>query len=260
MNLSKIFLYDEPTVPEIKIKKQAKFLEQFFNVEVECRNPITSNISTAMSKEIAECKIINLQNPYQKHIPTIYEITRIEKSSQNEIMGTFDGFELQQKISKLISDEELRIDLLHIVFTKFLTCTYDYEDSRYHGRALIGSNPAIISTTGIIEAPAKPRTYYFDIMTNMQKGLNLESIQKKYSGQYLKHHDKRLEDVIQGYLMQIVFYHITGMPFCKNKQCRLFNAHWQQDLIQSQVIDKKICLMHQQILQKFVNNLNSSQN
>nr|WP_320416723.1 DUF6775 family putative metallopeptidase [Candidatus Nitrosotenuis chungbukensis] len=58
------------------------------------------------------------------------------------------------------------------------TCTFDSGDYRYHGRALIGANPSIISTTGIIEAPAKPRQYYMDLMTNYGQGLNIESIKK----------------------------------------------------------------------------------
>ena len=49
-------------------------------------------------------------------------------------------------------------------------CTYDATDSRYHGRAVICSNPAIISTTGMIEAPARPREYYFEAMKCKMQG------------------------------------------------------------------------------------------
>ena len=39
-------------------------------------------------------------------------------------------------------------------------------------RTWIGSNPIIISTTGIIEAPAKPKQFYIDIMTNTSKAVS----------------------------------------------------------------------------------------
>ncbi|MBA4453744.1 MAG: hypothetical protein H2B05_02210, partial [Nitrosopumilaceae archaeon] len=40
MKISKIILYDEPTVPEIQLKKLAEFLQKTFPVEVELRKNI----------------------------------------------------------------------------------------------------------------------------------------------------------------------------------------------------------------------------
>ena len=65
-----------------------------------------------------------------------------------------------------------RIQITCILFLQTeLICTYDTTDNRYHGRAVICSNPAIISTTGMIEAPARPREYYFDAMKRKMQGL-----------------------------------------------------------------------------------------
>ena len=132
-----------------------------------------------------------------------------------------------------------------------MTCTYDQNDFRYHGRALIGSNPSIISTTGIIEAPAKPREYYFDLISKFAEGLNINSVKRKYQGTYLEIHDERLSTITEGYLLQALFYYITGEPFCESRDCRLFNAHWQNDLIHSQLQVGKLCNKHQHILNNF---------
>ena len=64
----------------------------------------------------------------------------------------YDGFELQKILRRFNCNNET----LHIIITNRLTCTFDENDKRYHARAVICANPAIISTTGIIEAPAKP--------------------------------------------------------------------------------------------------------
>jgi len=49
--------------------------------------------------------------------------------------------------------------------------------------------------------------------------------------------------------MQTLFFHLTGNPFCKNKNCRLYNAHWQEDLIQAQLTSKNdFCLQHEKML------------
>ena len=86
-----------------------------------------------------------------------------------------------------------------------LTCTYDTADSRYHGRAVICSNPTIISTTGMIEAPARPREYYFEAMKRKMQGLDIQDVKKNYSGKFLDYHDKRLSKISEGYLLQAIF-------------------------------------------------------
>ncbi|MFQ5573505.1 MAG: DUF6775 family putative metallopeptidase, partial [Nitrosopumilaceae archaeon] len=92
------------------------------------------------------------------------------------------------------------------------------------------------------------REYYFDLLSNFTKGVNIDSVKKKYQGTYLEYHDQRLSKIIEGYLMQAVFYYLTGEPFCDKRDCRLFNAHWQKDLLYSQLEVGKLCDKHQHIL------------
>ena len=260
MNISKIILYDEPSIPEICILELSKFITTTFKTPVETRDSILKYSKSSTPKEIASTRIFDTRKPFERHNPTLEEISFEEKNtvdtSKTENIVMYDGIEIKNIIEDLIPKEELFSDILHIVFTNKLTCTYDSGDYRYHGRALIGSNPAIISTTGIIEAPAKPRQYYMDLITNMTQGLNVDSVKKKFSGTYLEYHDQRLSEVIKGYLMQAIFYYISGTPFCNMLECRLFNAHWQKDLLYSQLESGKLCQKHQKMLEDFVNNLN----
>ena len=57
----------------------------------------------------------------------------------------------------MINENESNTDHVHIVFEDRLICTFSEEDWRYHARTIIAGNPSIISTTGIVEAPAKPK-------------------------------------------------------------------------------------------------------
>ena len=255
MKISTIFLYDEPAIPEINISRLVEFLKQTFFVKVELRKNIFSFANNSTAKEIASCKIFNSRKPFEKHEPSsdeiIFEEANVKDSSNTKNIVLYDGYELQKIITKLIPSNELSLDLFHVIFTNKLTCTYDQNDFRYHGRALIGSNPSIISTTGIIEAPAKPREYYFDLISKFAEGLNINSVKRKYQGTYLEIHDERLSTITEGYLLQALFYYITGEPFCESRDCRLFNAHWQNDLIHSQLQVGKLCNKHQQILNNF---------
>jgi len=255
LKISKIILYDEPSVKAIKINKLKNFLEETFPVKVEVRNSIFCNLKKDFGFQIASCRIFNLKKPFEKHIPTEEEIFCEEKNftgaslSKNIVM--YDGFELLHCLTKLIPTYDQKVNNFHVIFTDKLTCTFDYNDYRYHGRALIGSNPTIISTTGVIEAPAKPKEYYFDLIRNYRKGINTDLIKQKYKGTYLEPNDPKLSKIIEGYLLQSIFYFETGESFCKDRHCRLFNAHWQSDLLHSQIEVNDFCKVHKEILNKF---------
>ncbi len=254
MKIKTIFLYDEPSVPQIKIYKLLKFLKEIFPIKIETRKNILQYSKPNTPQKIASTRIFNPRKPFQKHIPTQEEITfeeqNIEDTTKTENIIMYDGFELQNVLTELIPSYELNMGYFHVFFTNKLTCTYDYNDYRYHGRALIGANPAIISTTGIIEAPAKPREYYLDLISNYQHGLNVNSIKEKYKGEYLEYNDPRMSKVIEGYLLQAIFYYETGEEFCSNNNCRLFNSHWQKDLLQSQIEISNLCEKHQKKLRE----------
>ncbi len=254
MKIKTVFLYDEPSIPQIEIHRLQKFLKNTFPIKIEIRKNILRYSNSDTPQKIASTRIFNPRKPFQKHIPSheeiIFEKQNIEDTSKTENIIMYDGFELQKILMDLIPSNELSMDYFHVFFTNKLTCTYDYNDYRYHGRALIGSNPTIISTTGIIEAPAKPREYYLDLISNYQHGLNVNSIKEKYKGEYLEYNDPRLSKVIEGYLLQSIFYYETGEEFCSDKNCRLFNAHWQKDLLQSQIEISNLCEKHQKKLRE----------
>jgi hypothetical protein len=257
LKISKIFLYDEPAVSQIQLKRLASFLRETFSIQVETRNNILKFSKKDTAVKIASCRIFNLVKPYEKHNPNTNEIffeeANIVNTSKTENLVMYDGFEIQKVLTELIPEEERSKEIFHIFFTNKLTCTYDYNDCRYHGRALIGANPSIISTTGIIEAPAKPREYYLELISNFTQGINLEVIKQKYKGMYLEYNDTRLSQIIEGYLLQAILYYQTGEAFCDKTECRLFNAHWQKDLIYSQLENGKLCERHQKILEKMTN-------
>ncbi len=250
MNISKVFLYDEPSIPQIKIVELAEFIKKQIGVDTEVRQSFFEHFKRTekTSYELATCRIFNPYTPFEKHMPTIEEVEAEEQNTASNIV-LYDGFELQNIFRDTIPDFELSQDKFHIIFTTKLSCTYDYEDHRYHGRTIICSNPSIISTTGIIEAPAKPRDYYIQVQMRMAQGLNLDALKNEFKGRFLENNDEKLNFVVRGYAMQAVFYYLTGIPFCESKECMLHNAHWQEDLLYAQIERGKLCEKHQKILE-----------
>jgi hypothetical protein len=215
-------------------------------------------------EKISCCRVFDITSPFKRHTPNKQEIdfeksvcedtklmentTKVENAERIEDVVMYDGFEIQNVISSTISQDCLSQNNLHVVFTNKITCTYDNLDHRYHGRTVICSNPAIISTTGMIEAPAKSREYYLDAIKCKMEGLDLKSVKENHYGEFLDYHDQRLSKITEGYLLQAIFYYITGDAFCNSLDCRLNNAHWQKDLIYSQIKISKLCKKHQKIL------------
>jgi hypothetical protein len=143
-------------------------------------------------------------------------------------------------------------DACHIIITLKLFATFD-QQKQIHIRAAIFGYPSIISLSGIVEGPAKPKEYYLYKQKYAQLkvwDIEEERVKKKFKGRFIDYEDKRMNKVLKGYIAQGIFFYLTGNPFCANKKCRLYNAHWQEDLIYSQIRVKTFCKRHQEELNK----------
>ena len=83
---------------------------------------------------------------------------------QDKELILYDGFMMQRLLETMINESQSNADHIHIVFEDRLICTFSEEDWRYHARTFVAGNPSIISTTGIVEAPAKPKEWYIKQM------------------------------------------------------------------------------------------------
>lgn len=222
MRISGIHLYECDGVDTHTV---ALFLNEMFGISC------SSSHLSCPANMMEACAIGDV---YRRHAPHS-GIKPITHNGQR----LYDGHHLLDAMGSVV---QYGSDAFHIIFTNLLVCTYDDSDSRYHARSIISANPSIISIPGIIEAPAKSREYYVDLMTG-------NTDLSKHDGQFLTYDDHtRLEQVIQGYCMQCIFYYESGEAFCMDKDCRLYNAHWQADLLHSQIESGKLCDHHGAIL------------
>ena len=81
MKISKIILYDEPTVPEIQLDRLKKFLTEIFSVEIEIRENFFQHSKKNIFKKIASTRIFNLKKPFERYIPSTREVL-IEKENR----------------------------------------------------------------------------------------------------------------------------------------------------------------------------------
>lgn len=142
---------------------------------------------------------------------------------------------------------------IDIIITDKLIATYADTDKRLHLRAAVFGYPSVISASGIVEAPAKPKEYYLQKQKySLLKAWELKEkeVKQKFKDRFIDYCDPRLTEALKGYIAQAIFFELTGSPFCENKSCRLFNAHWQEDLIRAQIKSGKFCKFHKAELKK----------
>ncbi|MFH1774747.1 MAG: DUF6775 family putative metallopeptidase [Methanobacteriota archaeon] len=199
------------------------------------------------AKVLASIRIIDVMKPFKYNEPLYGEI-EYEKRVLKGIITPggilYDGFMLQRIFYELLPKEEKNLKNVHIILIDRLLATFDEDDLRYHARVNILGCPSIISVSGIVEAPAKPREYYIE----KRIGSNEELLKLKYRGRFIDYDDERLTEVAKGCVMQAIFYQIFGEAFCESKNCRLYNAHWQEELINAQLEDN-FCERHEKMLQ-----------
>jgi hypothetical protein len=226
------------SAPAVDAKAVAGAIRKFFpKCKVDIRKPFLEHWN-ADAGVVEFARIFDTKQPFEK-----------QPKATDEGMPLYDGFVLQWLLAERISDKERHADHLHIVLTDLLTCTFDEDDWRYHGRAVICGTPSIVSTTGIVEAPAKPREFYMAQMAGFA-----DFAKKQFAGRFIDYGDERMTAAVSIYSLQAAFFFATGgEPFCDNKDCLLFNAHWQQDLVRI-VAKPKLCSRHAKLASKFNEN------
>lgn len=212
----------------------------------------------SIAEELVRIKVFDVSDPIKTYEPFPVEIEH-ERDSINDpkkmVFGMlYDGLMLQNLFRELLPKSELSFKYLHILFTNRSIGTWDKGDGRYHARTSVYGFPNIISTSGIVEAPAKPREFYVLrkalVSSGMSRELVEEELKDKFKGRFIDYDDERLTEIVKGYIMQAFFYHSTFEPFCGDKNCRLYNAHWQEEMIHAQLDGKDFCERHEGILEE----------
>jgi hypothetical protein len=181
-----------------------------------------------------------------------FERSRLASDNRGPFGVAYDGWALARALAELLPPAERSLGRLHVIVTNRLLATWSEDDLRYHLRVNICTQPALISTSGLVEAPAKPRAFY-QVQQSLGPAasdpLAYERIKQEFRGRFIDHDDERLTEAIKGPAMQAIVYPATGEAFCEDPSCRLFNAHWQEELIEAQLGEgPEFCPRHEALL------------
>ncbi len=239
---SNIFLYIDSSIETLKQQNLKSFLEQRIGVEVHIKKDfLREKNEDGLEKEIAITKVRNKRKrEFKEPLPKEIEIEKKIIKENKELLGIiYDGHRLVKLFRNLLDQKEKNDHT--IIITKRLIGTLEKNEARYHIRTVINAIPSIISISGIVEGPAKPRKYYFADENEKEDVLDFEPMQ--YS-------DERMESAVKSYLLQTVFWRLEGYHFCDKDGCRLKNSHWQEDVLKNQV-NGELCEEHEKMLEEF---------
>jgi len=245
---------------DVDIEGIVSFLEHYFpTIKFRTRPSIVASVRKKgierISETLASARMKDPNKAEQSFEPMYGEIDYERRVIVGEarIGGiVYDGRRLDDLFTAILGPQDLR-EHASIILTDRLVSTYSTDDLRHHLRTIVCGFPSIVSLPGIVEAPAKPREYYLLKQSMELQGAGeaqLHELKMAFKGRFIDYDSTEITEVLKGLTLQGVLFHLTLQPFCNNRDCRLFNAHWQEDLIRSQVAHGKLCANHEKILRR----------
>lgn len=259
-SVSSIYIYRCEKFPEYKSEEITDYIREiypralveergdFFSFLLKEKNSFSLD---ELAREITLCRVHNVTKEAEEVFPLPLEIEYEKKrlTTHKQLKGViYDGFKFQALCGKGLNPDELSLSTCHIILTNQLLASFDECDRRYHLRVGIYGLPGIVSTSGIIEALAKPREYYL----KLQMGKDALSLGQEFQERIISYEDSRITELLKGYCLQSLFYQIRGDLFCQDKNCRLYNAHWQEEALQAQIeAENEFCSKHAGIISQW---------
>ncbi len=264
---TRVYLYAEPKEASLDLSALRDYVKSLLpQLDVVIRpgfiglhlNSPSGLALTGLATDFASAKVRNPNSPDLSFVPLLGEIDfERRRLTDPEIRAwgiLYDGHRMMGMLQRLIPEAERSLSHIHVVFTNQLFGTWNDNDRRYHARVSLYGFPSLLSTTGIVVAPAKPREYY--LLKQQYTALGIQDaapvgLDSQFAGQFIDHGDARLTEAMKGYVMQAIAHRFWGDPFCDDASCRLYNAHWQQEIISAQIEGpNEFCPLHQEKLRE----------
>lgn len=227
-----VFLYSDSPPQSLALEDVADFLTDL-GLSVEFRGDFLSYLSLE-AEEVAElesllprARVFDIERPVD-----FFGASPVTEPFEKEL---YDGFWVQRIFSRFFlrnHPDELARNGFHAVITGRLLGTYG--SRRYHARVIISGFPSFISTSGVVEGPARPREYYFLKVEFSRLGKDLSELDKMFRGKFVDYEDDKITKIASTYVLQPLLHNFSGKEFCQNSGCALFNSHWQKEVLDIQ--------------------------
>lgn len=236
MNRKVLILSDSPS-DSLDIKKVERYIGKYHG-DVEYAGDFFKYLSLTASEKkkyrsfLETIKIEDIESPLDKLNRN--KDSKDVPSSSRPPRDFYDGYWLQRKLNSFLNKiaGKYEQEPLVVVITGLLFGTFG--DKRYHARVIMLGEPNIISTSGVVEAPARPPEYYWIKARFLQSERDLSQLDEIYKDKYVIYDDDRLTDIVNSYSILPIANELRARPFCDDHNCCLFNSHWQKEVLDIQ--------------------------
>jgi len=247
--VDRVTLYRAPTT-EADADAVADWLEERVDADVAVRDRfLDAHRTEALAEQFAAARVTDPYDPDTGN--TMLGIVRYEERAlaQPEREGgvLYDGHAIRRAFNAALPGDERDLSHLHVPLLDRAVGTWGEHDGRWHKRVAVLGQPAILSVPGLYEAPAKPESYYKEKQKHALLSGDApprEVLENQVEGDFLVADDPRTTEALCGYVLAA--YHLLehGEAFCETEGCRLFDAHYQADLVEAQLREPAFCEEH----------------
>lgn len=247
--VERVICYRAPST-RAEIDDIAEWLEGRIDADVTVRDRVLEVHRTDdLAERFAEARV---SSPYEREtgntmLGTIRYEERALENPDREGGVLYDGEQVQRALNAALPEDAHGLETLHVAVLDRAIGTWGDHDGRWHKRVTVLGQPALVSVPGLYEAPAKPEAYYREKQRHALLSGDApprEVLENQVDGEFLIQDDPRTTDALKGYVLQALDYLETGEPFCDREGCRLFNAHYHEDLIDAQLREPAFCTEH----------------
>ncbi|QSG03168.1 DUF7001 family protein [Natranaeroarchaeum sulfidigenes] len=250
--VEQVSLYRPPDSSVADADEIAEWLRSRIDAEVSVRERFLARWQTeALPEQFASARVLD---PYNRETGnTMLGIVRYEERAlenpAREGGVLYDGLAVQRALNDVLPESETSLDHAHVALINRALGTWGGHDGRWHKRVNVLGQPALVSVPGLYEAPAKPESYYREKQKHAMLSGDApprEVLENQVEGEFLVENDPRTTEALKGYVLQAVHYLDTGEPFCESEECRLFNAHYQEGVVEAQLHGSEFCELHRE--------------
>lgn len=257
-----IYLYDAPDVIGLDIDAVAQLLMEllpgtaveartdFFTFHLARFEPSQVEVLTEqLVARLHEREVRNLVAPDRR--AEFDEVTPQER----DLGVIYLASQLQDVMAPLIAEQERAAAYLHLVYIDQCIGSYVPGEIMLILQAIQHGQPTIISTTGMVEAPALPREYSFRRAQLVAFGMDeaTAELDEAFADRTLGHEDRRITRAAGGFALQALFHHMFGEQNCQEANCPLRQATTHDELAAAHLGDGScLCSRHALMLREAV--------
>lgn len=255
--LEYFYLYDDPEalgldtdylghwlaslLPDVKIGVRADFLTfhlaRFSDDEREA-------LTGVLCGQLEGAEVTNLVRPQDREkLPAL-------PPEERGLDVVYESAALQALLRLLIPEEERVASRVHVMFTANYLGVWREDEAYLRLQATALGLPNIISTSGLVEALELPKQYHFVRQQLAVMGVEEDvDVDEMFAEETVGYGDPRLNEVCKGYLLEALYYHMTGETGCSDPECRLHIVPTHVDTVRRQVTGHpRLCERHLELL------------